>query len=182
MEKWKLLTTKKLLDTKWIKVHENSYELSNKNVIPQYYITERNDSALCVCYTGEHFILVEEYRPAIQKIVMCHPGGRIEEDDKTPVSGALRELLEETGYVPQKVVKLGAFAQIPAVTTSRVHIYLVHCDSNPTYEKKLDRTEELNLKKVTHDELIRGIDEGKMDCVACVAASYRALSYLCIPY
>jgi len=179
MEKWKLLSSKLLLDSHWLRLHQNSYELpKEKRVIPEYYITESADSAICVCFTGSHFVIVKQYRPAIDKFTLCHPGGRLEKEDESPVSGALRELLEETGYVPNETVSLGCFAQIPGVTTARVHIFLVYCGPLSLENKSIDETEELETMLMLPDDLKKIIESGDMDCVTCVAASYRAFQYI----
>lgn len=175
-EKWRRLTSETIVDSPWLRVHQNSYELPNGSVIPTYYITERSDSALCVCYTGEKFVLVRQYRPGIEKWTLCHPGGRIEGDDPSPVSGGLRELLEETGYRPLEVTPLGAYAQIPAVSTGKVHLFLVQCEAVASEEPKPDATESLEVVQVTLAELENAIAGGEMDCLACVAATYRALA------
>lgn len=177
-EKWKVLSSKQLLDSPWLKVHENAYELPNGSVIPTYYLTERNDSALCVCYTGEHFVLVRQYRPGIGESTLCHPGGRVETEDGSPVSGALRELLEETGYRPAAVHSLGSFAQIPAASSAKVHLFLVNCDPASSVLSEPEATEDLSVELLTRAELEEVIESGGMNCLACVAASYRAFCCL----
>jgi ADP-ribose pyrophosphatase len=69
--------------------------LPNGREIIEYYIVERQDSAICVCQIDGQVLLVRQYRPGIGKTTLCHPGGRIEKDDQSPVQGALRKLLEE---------------------------------------------------------------------------------------
>lgn len=178
MQAWKLLSSKLLVESPYLRVYENSYELPNKERIPRYYITDRNDSALCVCCIDTQVLLIRQYRPGIKQASLCHPGGRIETTDASAVSGALRELLEETGYEPYKVTPLGTYAQIPAVSGARVHILLVQCHRAAQGNPRPDRTEDLHLEFVELSRLEEVITSGQMDCIACVAASYRALAYL----
>lgn len=173
---WKVLASKKLVDSPWLQVFENSYELPNGAVIPTYYLTERSDSVLCACFTGSHFVMVRQYRPGIQESTLCHPGGRLEAEDSSPVSGALRELLEETGYQPVSVEPLGAFAQIPAVSAAKVHLFVVRCEASA--QDRPDATEDLSVILLTPSELEAAINAGQVNCVACVALSYRALRRL----
>lgn len=178
MKNWKKSSSKIVLDNYWLKIRENSYMLPKGQEIPKYYIEERADSAICVCVSGQNLLLVEQYRPGIEKFTLCHPGGRIEKTDKSALEGALRELLEETGYVPQKWEFLGAYGQIPAVSTARVHVFLVECDKNLRKAQMQDKTEDIKIKEILIAEMPEIIRHGDMDCVACVAASHLALAKL----
>jgi ADP-ribose pyrophosphatase len=143
--------------------------------VPEYYIVKRGDSAICVCRIGDNVMLVRQYRPGIRKVTLCHPGGRIEEADDSTVQGVLRELLEETGLVPDEIRALGKFAQIPAVETDYVHLFVANCTKASDGFGKPDVTEDLSTELVPVAQLEHIIEVGGMDCVACVAASYRLL-------
>jgi ADP-ribose pyrophosphatase YjhB (NUDIX family) len=101
--------------------------------------------------------------------------GVLTAEDKSPVHGALRELLEETGLAPDRVRHLGAFGQIPAVETGRVHMYLVDCSLAKRAVLNLDATEDLSTLLVPISKLGSIIENGDMDCLACVAATYKLL-------
>jgi 8-oxo-dGTP pyrophosphatase MutT (NUDIX family) len=113
--------------------------------------------------------------PGIEKSTCCCTGGRLEDEDRSPVDGALRELLEETGLSPKVVRDFGAFAQIPAVETGRVHLFLVECEAAPLRPNNRDHTEDIFIEFVPITRLEELIAAGDMDCVACVAASYKLL-------
>jgi 8-oxo-dGTP pyrophosphatase MutT (NUDIX family) len=120
-------------------------------------------------------MLVRQYRPGIRKVTLCHPGGRIEEADGSTIQGMLRELLEETGLVPDEICALGKFAQIPAVETGYVHFFVANCTKAPNGAGNPDITEYLATELVPVAQLEHIIEVGDMNCVACVAASYRVL-------
>lgn len=178
---WQRETRKTVLHSPWIEVYEDSYTLPDGGQIPHYFIWKSSDSALCVCkihhQDEDKVVLTHQYRPGIEKHTLCHPGGRLEQSDSTPISGALRELLEETGYTPKKIIPLGTFGQIPAITPNRVHLFLVECESSPIPPHK-DKSEEIDITLVPIAKLKKVISSGKMDCIACVAASYLALNAL----
>ncbi|MGE5286040.1 MAG: NUDIX hydrolase [Micromonosporaceae bacterium] len=171
----RLTSTKQLVNSPWLQVSRDSYLLPDGREVPEYYIVRRNDTAVCVCRVGDELVLVRQYRPGIQKITLCHPGGRIEPDDQSPVHGALRELLEETGLAPEEVQHIGTFAQIPAVETSRAHMFLVNCIRTRARPADVDPTEYLATVLLPISELQDVIATGEMDCLACAAASYKVL-------
>lgn len=178
MKPWSLKSSKKVLESQWLSVSENSYILPNGREVPTYYIAERADSAICVCVRGSDVILVGQYRPGIEKTTLCHPGGRVETSDNSAIAGGLRELLEETGYTPRMYKSLGVYGQIPAVSTANVHILLVECDGEKQEPPARDPNEYIEVEVVPLSTLRDIIAQGRMDCVACVAASYLALSQL----
>lgn len=174
VSQWRRTARKTVLNSPWIRVHEDEYVLPDGQKLLHYFIWESSDSALCVCKVGEdNVLLTRQYRPGIEKFTVCHPGGRLESSDASPVSGAMRELLEETGYIPQKVTSLGTFGQIPAITPNRVHIFLVQCEPSPN-QPTLEPSEKIDVELVPIPKLKELIASGDMDCVACVAATYLA--------
>jgi ADP-ribose pyrophosphatase len=175
-EAWQKISTKIVFNTPWLRIHKNSYILQNGEEIPDYYIWEGNDAALCVCRVDDQFVLVRQYRPGIEKVTLCHPGGRIELSDASAREGAIRELVEETGYVPKSVVPMGAFGQVPAISPNRVHLFLAECEKAVTVKPSRDKSEEIEVELVPLTKLEELINSGIMDCVACVAATYMALA------
>ena len=180
MPAWLETSTETLLNSKWLKVSRKSFELSNGAKIPEYYIIEKQESALTVCYLvdEERFILVRQYRPALGKATTCHPGGLVDAEDGTPLSGALRELLEETGYQPYKSVHLGSFAPGPAFWVNHVHMYLVYCRSTDRTAAMPEESEDLEVVSVARDQILTLVRSGEMDCISCSLASYLALEAL----
>ena len=177
---WIEKSNETVLDSKWLKIEKKAFAIEDGIEVPEYYIINNNDSALCVCYleSKNQFVLIRQYRPGIEKNTICHPGGRLEDKDNSIIDGALRELLEETGFTPYNTVALGKFAQIPAIATAHVHLFLVFCSSTNKLTPSPDPTEDLEIITIEKDNLISLINSGKMDCIACIAASYRALDLL----
>lgn len=174
---WQILSSELMLDTPWLRVRRESYRLPDGGLIPEYYLSELRDSAVCVCLVGDRFVIVRQYRPGVGKAVLCHPGGRLEDGDATPAAGAFREVLEETGYRPREVVKLGAYGQVPAICTARVHLFLVRCDKSPERSSP-DASERLDVVVLSRAELQEALQDGRMDCLACVAATLSAFHAL----
>jgi ADP-ribose pyrophosphatase len=73
--------------------------------------------------TENNVLLVNQYRLPPAKILLEIPAGGIDkgEDAETAVS---REMQEETGFRPGKVVKLAGFYLSPGFSTEYMHLYL----------------------------------------------------------
>ena len=76
---------------------------------PHYSISTRD--YVCVIATTEDYrlLLVRQFRPALDQMVVELPSGHVEEGE-TPEEAARKELLEETGYVAGEMMDLGSLS------------------------------------------------------------------------
>lgn len=68
------------------------------------------------------FLLNREYRHPTGKYLLTCPGGRIEEGEN-PKDAAVRELSEETGYIPDKLSFLQTFYPFPSLCDQKIHLF-----------------------------------------------------------
>jgi 8-oxo-dGTP pyrophosphatase MutT (NUDIX family) len=71
----------------------------------------------------DQLVLVRQFRFGIQAATLEVPGGMVEPGED-PAVAAARELEEETGYVPDRVVPLGAVHPNPALQPNQCFSYL----------------------------------------------------------
>lgn len=82
-----------------------------------------------VAVDGEHVVLVEEFRRAVQAPVISLPAGLIDraeagEAPETAIEAALRELREETGYLARRIEQVASGPISAGMTTERVTFFL----------------------------------------------------------
>jgi len=71
----------------------------------------------------KELILIRQWRPVVQKILIEAPAGTIEKGEE-PFVCAKRELLEEVGLKSETLVPLGGFFSSPGFCSEYIHLFL----------------------------------------------------------
>ncbi|MEM3912789.1 MAG: NUDIX hydrolase [Desulfurococcaceae archaeon] len=72
--------------------------------------------------TRNEVILIKQFRASSNDFIIEAPAGVVDEGE-TPDEAAKRELVEEIGYYPRKLIKLGEFMPTPGYSTEILHFY-----------------------------------------------------------
>lgn len=80
------------------------------------------------------------------------PAGYIE-NDENPEHGALRELKEETGFIPEKIIKIDSFYQDEGCSSALNHIFIaLNCQK--ISNQSLDEDEIIKYMLFSYEELL----------------------------
>ena len=80
------------------------------------------------------------------------PAGYIENGEEAKI-GALRELREETGFVPNGMIELDSFYQDEGVSSALNHIFLA-LDCEKKFDQELDKDEIVKYMMFNYEELL----------------------------
>lgn len=176
LEPWTLLDQKVVLDTPWFKINRQHLQTST-GAQAEFYIHENNDSVLCFCVDEQDRVLIErQYRPAIERVSIDYPAGRVEHDDASTQAAIRRELLEEVGFTATSLTQLAVIDKDPGWSTARMHLFLARgrVDQDP----KPDANESIEVEFVPREEILAMLTDGRLCCSACVSASFFAFQAL----
>ena len=132
-------------------------------------IVEHSDCVTIIAVDADDgVLLVSQFRKPVEKELLEIPAGGIEPGEDA-VATVRRELREETGYLPQKVERLGGFYSTPGYCTEYLHLYLAS-DLVPSSLNAED-TESIKLVRVPISQIPGLITSGSI----CDAKSIAGL-------
>ena len=162
-DEFKTIKKEKKEGNKFLSIESYICELNNGKVITREKILKGgNDGSAVIVLPitqNEKVILAIEPRVFTEKTVdMGLPSGYIENGEE-PKDAALRELKEETGYVPNRLEYLGSFYQDQGCSSALNH-YFIAFDCEKKYDQNLDESEFIKYVLVDFKELDYLLDNG----------------------
>jgi ADP-ribose pyrophosphatase len=130
--------------------------------------------AVVVLDEQNNVLLVRQFRYAIGKFLLEVPAGGMEPEEE-PFDCVRRELQEEIGYLPKKIIKMGGFYAIPGYGTEYLHCFLA-TDLMPSRLMAED-TDNIELIRVPLTQIPGLIASGEISDAKSIAALLTYLVY-----
>jgi 8-oxo-dGTP pyrophosphatase MutT (NUDIX family) len=176
---WKTLAARPLIDrAPWLRVWEEDVLLPNGLGIAGYLRTRGRDYAMTFALTGDGTVpLVRQYKHGLGDASYDLPAGYLDSPEEDPLTGAQRELREETGLVAPNWRTLG---HLPIDTNrgqDRAHLFLAR-EASLAGGQHLDPEEALEVSYWRPVVLRQMVYSGEINSLATVAAIMLALDAL----
>jgi len=173
--KWVIFSSRKVYECNVFSVFERQSRGPDGRT-GHFAVMEAKDWAVIVPYVrtqeGTSFLMVRQYRHGANVVSLEFPGGVIEPGEE-PAHAAARELAEETGWVPERVLHAGTVFPNPAIQDNHFHIF-VALDPKPKVARNLDANEIIDAHLVPADEVRRRMGEGELQHALMGAALHLA--------
>ena len=159
MKKRLLLSSKIVYRGKHIAVRED--EMKEDGNLHHYEIVEHPGAVAILAFDSKEnkLIFEKQYRHSTEEYLYEIPAGTLEKDEQ-PEDCARRELLEETGYIADKMKRLISIRTSPGYTNEILHIF--YCITSQRRESDLESDEEIEVIKLDETDISRMVREKKI--------------------
>lgn len=167
----KTVSREERYDGKILTLHVDKALLPNGRISTREVVDHCPCAAILAMDDRNNVLTVTQYRYALGKELLEIPAGKLEENED-PVVGALRELQEETGAVPDEFLPLGRLYTSVGFCNEVIHLFLargLHLgDTHP------DEDEFLVQERIPFDEMVHRVMSGEIEDSKTVAAVLKA--------
>lgn len=126
-------------------------------------------NVICRTTTGT-YLMVRQIRHGLGSPTWEIPAGSVD-GGEAPEQAAAREVLEETGYQPRRLVKIGQVHPNPAFQSNTCHLYFAD-GCTRVREPQLDPGEDLELAEWSWEDLRDGPRSGRITHALVINALY----------
>ena len=135
----------------------------------QFHVLDASDWVQVVSVASDgRFILVEQFRHGADVRSIEFPAGIVDPGEDHGAAGR-RELLEESGYAPGRMVFLGSVYPNPAIQSNRLHVWLA-LDCELTAAPQLDEGEDIRVLMTDEAGMRKMIERGDINHALVIAA------------
>jgi 8-oxo-dGTP pyrophosphatase MutT (NUDIX family) len=174
LQNWETLEQKHLVRDRWISLRADKCRMPDGTIVAPYYTLEYPNWANVVAVTPQkEIVMVRQYRHALGQITLELPGGAVDEGEEAIVA-AQRELLEETGYEPEKIEPLCQLSPNPA-NHNNYSLSFLATGISPASGQQLDETEEIEVVQIPLEKVKEMLARQEFIQAMHVAAFFYAL-------
>lgn len=168
---WKRLRQGLAHDYTVLKVSEDIYaDPRTGHEHPRVFIDTPEWCNIIAVTPEEQLVLIRQYRFGVGAHTLEIPGGLVDHGEE-PAAAAARELEEETGYVPGRLVALGSVHPNPALQGNRCHSFLA-LDCVRRHGGRQDHGEDITVELHPRAQVPRLILEGQITHSLVVVAFF----------
>lgn len=156
----KNLSSRLIFDGKVVHLYEDDVLLPNGAQAKREYV--KHIGAVCVLALTDagEVVLERQFRYPFHKELIEIPAGKLDSREEDPLQAALRELREETGFVPERIVHIGDFYGSPAILDENIRMFLATGLRRDA--QHLDEDEFLEVFTMPLEELVERILAGEV--------------------
>ena len=141
-------------------VHVDTVRLPNGRESTREVADHPGGVAIVAIDDHDNVLTVKQYRYVFSRVLEEIPAGKLERGED-PDEAALRELQEETGARPKRMIPLGALLVSPGCYSEVLHLYLA--DGLCFGEQHPDEDEFLELCRTPFDDMLARVMRGELE-------------------
>jgi len=178
---WETVESEEVADCRVFKVRRDARRHEHDNKIGDFYVLEMPDWINVIPLTSKmEVVMIEQHRHGIDGVTLEIPGGMVDADE-SPMTAALRELYEETGYGSEDCISLGSTHPNPAIQDNLIHTFLVRdalLSDKSTARQHQDSSEHTTVRLVPLADVGGLVREGVITHSLVVVAFHLLMLHL----
>lgn len=175
MNQEKVISSKVIFNGRALKLRVDTVRMPDGRETTREIIEHSEVIVVVAVDEKDNVLLVRQYRSPVGKELLEIPAGGIDDGEK-PEEAVRREMQEETGFLPRKLVKLGGFYSAPGFCTEYLHLFLA--TDLVLSRLHAEDTDEISLERVPVKEIPAMLASGKFEDAKSIAGLYMYLEYL----
>jgi len=177
MEDPSLISSQKVYQSRVFSLYRETFEKAGRVI--EVDVVRHRGAVAVLPILGEQLILENQFRYSINSRVLEIPAGTLERGESV-YECAKRELAEETGYVAEKLIRMGQIAVSPGYDDERITLFVAWLRQGERKSQQLDEDEVIQVLQMSKEEVLRKIRQGEIFDAKTVAAVLLAkeLGYL----
>lgn len=173
--KWKIVASEQLFQKPWLNVRRDRVQLPNGRIFDEYYVLSYPTWVNVIAETTDGKLLIErQYRHGIRQVSFEICAGCVEKGE-TPLQGAKRELLEETGYAGGEWQELMVLSPNASTMDNYSYSYLAR-GVEKISEQHLDLTEDIEVYLYERAQVFDMLKKGVFQQALMVAPLWKYFS------
>ena len=170
----KTLSSELIYDGRAVKLRVDTVQMADGRQTTREIVEHSDCIAVVAIDADSNVLLVRQFRKPVEKELLEIPAGGIDPDEDVEAA-VQRELREETGYLPQRMEKLGGFYSAPGYCSEYLHLYLA-TELIPS-QLYAEDTEEISLVRVPLAQVPGLIASGSICDAKSIAGLLTYLDY-----
>jgi ADP-ribose pyrophosphatase len=163
------LDSENIFDGTLLHVRRDTVRLPNGKTSRREWIRHPGAAVIVPVLNNGNLLLERQYRYPLRRELLEFPAGKIDPGEDV-LTGAKRELQEETGLVAETWQKLGAVFVAPGYSDELIHCFVAQTMSvQPT---TCDDDEFIECVEMSSEELAQAIADGRVNDAKTVCAFY----------
>lgn len=154
-----------------VQIHVDQVLLPNGDTSVREVVEHCDGVAVLPLDERNNVLTVTQYRYVLGRTLLEIPAGKLDPGED-PATGALRELREETGAVPDIFLPLGKILPAPGCYTETLHLFLAR--GLRMEDQHLDPDEFLQVERIPFDEMVHRCLTGEIEDAKTVVAVLKA--------
>lgn len=155
----------------FLSVHVDQVSLPNGHTSFREVVEHVDGVAVLPLDERNNVLTVTQYRYVFGKTLLEIPAGKLDPGED-PVTGALRELKEETGAVPSTLLPMGRILPAPGCYGERLHLFLAK--GLQMGEQHPDEDEFLRVERIPFTEMVHRVMNGEIEDAKTAVAVLKA--------